>query len=630
MQGSSAEQKLRAGSVVADRYSIVKPLGTGGMGTVYLAADKMLGEEKVAIKILHTNFIDDQTQLARFMREVQLMRKVNHRNVVRTYDVGTDGPFTYFTMEYVPGVQLEKYILNQNLPVEQIVNYMSQICEALGAIHAAGIIHRDLKPANIIILEDGTLRIADFGVARTEISNLTAHDEIVGSVCYIAPEIWLGKKITHSVDLYSLGVILYEMLTGDVPFDGETPAELMRAHLDRAPTPPKEIKRATPAWLNKLTLRLLGKSPKDRPHDAHEVLDFLKLHSGETAADARSEAQPFFEELENKSRVLTGETESPEANPAFSESGTQLNIVRRVHTPRARTEHRLKAATTGSDSVTAFFLRFAQTALLAGVALFLFEAFQITFNRFFPQFTAMLPNSQLVQHSESLAVLGFGSVIGLLALQSVIFLLHLSIPALFIGGATGSNTQAVRSMFLSFMILAGGFLLLVVYFVLAAPTKEHVTSLSLLSASATAYDQLSSAALLSPTVNVYEQIILGNGLVQNATATEPLFHSLLVFSISAFYLSMIAFCIHRLAKELSAVSSAIPWFCCAGLGAALIAEGAFLKTLELEPWKTYIELILRQPSQSLAFAALHWLLIYCFAFATLGRRTRRRSPTHYR
>ena len=630
MQGSSGEQKLRAGTIVADRYSVVKPLGTGGMGTVYLAADKMLGEEKVALKILHTNFVDDQTQLARFMREVQLMRKVNHRNVVRTYDVGSDGALTYFTMEYVPGVQLEKYILNQNLPVERIISYMSQICEALHAIHAAGIIHRDLKPANIIILDDHTLRIADFGVARTEISNLTAHDEIVGSVCYIAPEIWLGKKITPSVDLYSLGVILYEMLTGDVPFDGETPAELMRAHLDRAPTPPKEIKRATPAWLNKLTLRLLGKSPKDRPHDAHEVLDFLKLHSGETAAEAHSEAQPFFAELENKSRVLTGESDSPESNPVFSESGTQLNIVRRVHTPRGKTEHRIKKAAAASEGTSAFFVRLAQTSVLAAVTLFLCQAFQITFNRFFPQFAAMLPNSQLVEHSDSLAALGFGSVIGLLTLQSIISLFHLSIPALFIGGASGSNTQAIRSMLLSFMILTGSFVLLVVYFVLAAPTKEHVTSLSLLSASATAYDQLSSAALLSPTVNVYEQIILGNGLVQNATGTEPLFHSNLVLSISAFYLSMIAICIHRMAKELTGMASMIPWFALGGLGIALIAEGALSKAAELTPWTTYFELLLRQPHTSLLFGALHWFLIYCFAFAATERRTRRRSPTNYR
>ncbi len=625
-QGS--DQKLGAGTIVAGRYSIVSPLGSGGMGAVYLAADKMLGGEKVAIKILHTNFVNDQTQLARFMREVQLMRKVNHKNVVRTYDVGSDGPFTYFTMEYVPGVQLEKFILNQSLPLDHVVNYMMQICEALHAIHAAGIIHRDLKPANIIVLEDGTLRITDFGVARTEISNLTAHDEIVGSVCYIAPEIWLGKKITSSVDLYSLGVILYEMLTGDVPFDGETPAELMRAHLDRAPTPPKEIKRATPQWLNKLALRLLGKSPKDRPHDAKEVLDYLKLHSGESAAETQSEAQPFFAELETKSRELTGETD---AGNGFSESGTQLSIVRRTVAPRGKTEHRLpSAARPRFGTLRSFATRLIQTSALAAVTIFLLQTLQFVFNRFFPEFLAMLPHSQLVDHSDQLGALGFSSIIGLLTVQTILLLLHLSVPAQFIGGATGSNTQALRSMVLAFMLLGAGFIILAAYFMLAAPTKEHFTALSLLSAAATAYDQISSAAFLSPAINVYEQIVLGNGLIQSATGAEPLFHSTIALLITGAYIAIISYWIHRLAHELTGMKSALPALAFVTLLCIVTAEGAALKNFVLVPWSAEGLLLLRSSADTLVFGAMHWLLVFAFAFAATNRPTRRRNPTHYR
>ena len=155
-----------------------------------------------------------------------------------------------------------------------------QICEALTAIHEAGILHRDLKPGNIILLDDGTVRITDFGVARPQVSHLTNHNEILGSVCYIAPEIWLGFQPTPAVDLYSLGIVMYEMATNRVPFDGGTAAELMRLHLDQLPVPPKEHNPSLPVWLNKLILNLLEKEPAKRFSSAKQVTDHIKLHAG--------------------------------------------------------------------------------------------------------------------------------------------------------------------------------------------------------------------------------------------------------------------------------------------------------------------------------------------------------------
>ena len=187
---SSETEKLDIGSVIANRYTIQRSLGAGGMGTVYLAQDSLNNGALVAVKVLHPDLVVDDRQSQRFMREVQLMRKVDHLNVVRTYDVGSDGEIVFFTMEYVPGKSLEAFIEGQSFPRERIPKLILGVAAGLEAIHRAGIIHRDLKPANILVLEDFQPKITDFGVARPEFSELTAHNEIIGSALYIAPEVW--------------------------------------------------------------------------------------------------------------------------------------------------------------------------------------------------------------------------------------------------------------------------------------------------------------------------------------------------------------------------------------------------------------------------------------------------------
>ena len=276
---------LEPGTLVAGRYLIEQLIGTGGMATVYRAFDQQKNNRAIAIKMLHPQFASDNTYVERFKREVDLMNKVSDKNVVQTIESGEDQGSFFFTMEYVRADSLEKIMESRSLTERQAAQLTIEVCKGLQAIHREGIIHRDLKPANILVLDDGSVKIVDFGVAREKYSRLTAKTQKVGSVCYMAPEIWLGKKPTSSVDFYSLGVVLYELATGVVPFEHEWPGEVMRQHIEEAVKPPVEINSKVPNWLNELIVRLLAKSPRGRPKSAEEVIVFVKLYGPLTYTD---------------------------------------------------------------------------------------------------------------------------------------------------------------------------------------------------------------------------------------------------------------------------------------------------------------------------------------------------------
>lgn len=273
------ENDLAKGHLISGRYRIERCLGAGGMGAVYLATDLMLEERKVAVKVLHKEFSRDKSIEKRFVREVQLMHAVNHQNVVRTFDIGREGDLVYFTMEYMQGEPLD-YIEDQGeVSFDRIASFAVQICAGLEAIHNSEVVHRDLKPGNIMILPNDVVKITDFGVARPKSSDLTQHNEIVGSVHYMAPEVWLGKPLTPAIDFYSLGIILYELVTGTVPFESEETARMMWLHVKRPPNPPKSIRADTPQWLNQLILKLLAKTPEDRLTNAREIIAYIQAHA---------------------------------------------------------------------------------------------------------------------------------------------------------------------------------------------------------------------------------------------------------------------------------------------------------------------------------------------------------------
>ncbi|MCL4151338.1 UNVERIFIED_CONTAM: hypothetical protein GTU68_051914 [Idotea baltica] len=207
------------------------------------------------------------------------MNQVHHANVVRTYDIGTDGKLIYFTMELVVGISLDELLDKGPLPIKDTPRLLIQICRGLHAIHNAEIIHRDLKPGNIMLLSDGNLKITDFGVARPKNSQLTKKNERVGSIWYMAPETWKGAELTRATDLYSLGILVFEALTGELPFDSDHPGELMQMHIKKTPPSLREFRSEIPVWLDKITLNLLEKDPKKRPNSAKKLVALISQNA---------------------------------------------------------------------------------------------------------------------------------------------------------------------------------------------------------------------------------------------------------------------------------------------------------------------------------------------------------------
>lgn len=280
--------QIDSGSLFAGRYLIKSVLGSGGMGKVYLACDTMLADELVALKVLHADLSTNENLKARFIREVQVTRKVTHANVVRTYDVGCEKEKLYFTMEYIEGSTLKDAIKGEPLPIHDATKIMLEISAGLQAIHDLEVIHRDLKSSNVIISNSGAIKISDFGVARPGNSELTGADELLGSATHIAPETWKEGNGSIQTDIYALGVIAYELVTGILPFDGKSAHELMFKHLKLDPVAPVDINPEIPRWLNSLILRMLDKNPQLRPQSASDLIAEINLRLRKsTVEDAR-------------------------------------------------------------------------------------------------------------------------------------------------------------------------------------------------------------------------------------------------------------------------------------------------------------------------------------------------------
>src|SRR5215216_990846 len=220
------------GTLISDRYRLEERIGSGGMSTVYRAFDPTL-ERWVAIKLMHRDISQDADQLERFRREARAVAQLNHPHVVTVIDAGEDDGAPFIVFEYVEGETLKDRIRRLGrLPVPEAVAYAIEIARALGAAHERQIVHRDVKPQNVLIDEEGTAKVTDFGIARTMTEEgLTADGRVLGTTDYVSPEQALGQDVDPQSDLYSLGIVLFEMLTGDVPFHGENQVAVAMKHV---------------------------------------------------------------------------------------------------------------------------------------------------------------------------------------------------------------------------------------------------------------------------------------------------------------------------------------------------------------------------------------------------------------
>jgi len=265
-------QELTRGTVFADRYEIIEQLGIGGMGAVYRVEDKKAKEE-IALKLIKPEIAADKKTIDRFRNELTTARKIRHKNICGMYDLGEDKGSYYITMEYVPGEDLKGFIKRAApVSIERAISITKQVCDGLAEAHQLGVVHRDLKPSNIMIDKDGNARIMDFGLARTlETRGITDSGVMIGTPEYFSPEQAETKEVDHRSDIYSLGVILYEMLTGQRPFEGETALSVARKHADEIPKDPKEINPQIPDDLNGVIMKCLEKEKEKRYQNASEL-----------------------------------------------------------------------------------------------------------------------------------------------------------------------------------------------------------------------------------------------------------------------------------------------------------------------------------------------------------------------
>ena len=305
-------------TVLGNRYEIIRKIGDGGMAFVYEAKDKLLNRT-VAVKVLRPEFVDDDEFLAKFKREAEAVASLSHQNIVNVYDVGQDGKVHYIVMEYVDGQNLKEIIKNEGtLDEYTALDITKQIAMALGAAHRKGIIHRDIKPHNILISNDGRIvKVADFGIAKAvSNSTMTNIGSIIGSVHYFSPEQAKGKFVSNNADLYSLGIVLYEMLIGKVPFRGDSPISIALQHINDEIEFTQEEKIRIPQSVRTIIKKLTEKSTANRYQSAEELIEDIEYIEKNIDLD-------FIKEYDN---YATMKFEDREINKAIKPSLTSRDL----------------------------------------------------------------------------------------------------------------------------------------------------------------------------------------------------------------------------------------------------------------------------------------------------------------
>jgi eukaryotic-like serine/threonine-protein kinase len=267
----------RAAETIAGRYELHDVLGRGGMSVVHRATDRVL-DRTVAVKVLPAAYAENPVLVERFSREARAVARLSHPNIVGVYDSGFDRTVHYIVMECVPGVSLAQLLKDRGpLPLAHAVEIATQVALALAAAHEARIVHRDIKPANVMVQPSGTVKVLDFGIARArDDADLTRTTTVLGSAPYMAPEVAMGGSADERSDIYSLGCVLYEMLTGRPPFMADVPLAVMHLHANATPEPVRKLRPEVPEGLAVLVLQMLAKEPDDRPQRATQLVSALR------------------------------------------------------------------------------------------------------------------------------------------------------------------------------------------------------------------------------------------------------------------------------------------------------------------------------------------------------------------
>ena len=344
------------GRYIGNRYEILEKIGNGGMATVYKAKCHVLNRF-VAVKVLKEEFTTDEEFIRRFNIEAQSAAGLTHPNIVSVYDVGHEDNIYYIVMELIQGKTLKEIIVEERgpLPWKWSVNVAIQIASALEMAHRNNIIHRDIKPHNIIITEDGVAKVTDFGIAKAvSNSTITAFGTTIGSVHYFSPEHARGGYTDAKSDIYSLGVVMYEMVTGKVPFDADTPVSVALKHMQEDPVPPIELNPHLPEAVNKIILKALKKDPMLRYQTATELLQDLKMALKNPSGDFVEETD--YDPTAKTQKISTQDVENMQKNSRKKEDNKFLAFIK---------EHKVFSVFIGL--ILLFFIAFGGTMLVLKV-----------------------------------------------------------------------------------------------------------------------------------------------------------------------------------------------------------------------------------------------------------------------
>lgn len=292
------------GQLIANRYLIESQLASGGMATVFLALDQRL-DRQVALKVIHAHLANDQGFQEKFVLEAKTAAKLSHPNLVNVFDQGTDGSTTYLVMEYVPGITLRDALNEYGpLPAVRALEMLSQILSGLAAAHRAGILHRDLKPDNVLLADDGRVKLGDFGLARA-ITQQTSTGDLVGTIAYLSPELVTRGQADARSDVYAAGILLFELLTGRQPFEGDQAVQIAYQHANSTVRAPSTLAPETPAAIDKVVAWSTAKAPADRPADAGELLAKVTLLISDLKAGKTTQTTVMdFDLSSNATQVL--------------------------------------------------------------------------------------------------------------------------------------------------------------------------------------------------------------------------------------------------------------------------------------------------------------------------------------